>query len=269
MERLLDARPRRPHRRRRHRLRHPARRADAARRRLHRAGQVAAPAARQAPRPARRRDPLPPARARPDGQRGGARALRHARQDRLGRAPLPRRARLRRGRDARPAAALRRRAGAPVHHALQRAGPRLLPADRDRAVPQAPDRRRARAGLRARQGLPQRGHLLQAQPRVHDGRVVRGLRRLRGHDARRRGALPARRRRRRLRRRDRLRATPYRRVGLIESIQEATGIDVMAHPDRRRAGHGHQGREHRHADRRPRMAAASSTTSSPSRSSRR
>ena len=41
-------------------------------------------------------------------------------------------------------------------------------------------RRRPRAGLRARQGLSQRGPLAQAQPRVHDGRVVRGLRRLRG-----------------------------------------------------------------------------------------
>ena len=40
-------------------------------------------------------------------------------------------------------------------------------------------RRRDRARLRARQGLPQRGHLVQAQPRVHDARVVRGLRRLR------------------------------------------------------------------------------------------
>ena len=43
---------------------------------------------------------------------------------------------------------------------------------------QAPDRRRAGARLRAGQGLPQRGHLVQAQSRVHDGRVVRGLRRL-------------------------------------------------------------------------------------------
>ncbi len=35
-----------------------------------------------------------------------------------------------------------------------------LPPDRDRAVPEAADRRRARAGLRARQGLPQRGRRL-------------------------------------------------------------------------------------------------------------
>ena len=45
-------------------------------------------------------------------------------------------------------------------------------------------RRRPRARVRARQGLPQRGRLAQAQPRVHDGRVVRGLRRLRRRGAR-------------------------------------------------------------------------------------
>ena len=93
--------------------------------------------------------------------------------------PLPARPRrLRRGRDSGAAAAVRRRAGPPVHHPSQRARPRSLPADRHRAVPEAADRRRARAGLRARQGLSQRGRLVQAQPRVHDARVVRGLRRL-------------------------------------------------------------------------------------------
>ena len=66
----------------------------------------------------------------------------------------------------------------PVHHPPQRAGPRPLPAHRHRAVPQAADRGRPGARLRARQGLPQRGALAQAQPRVHDARVVRGLRRL-------------------------------------------------------------------------------------------
>ena len=126
---------------------------------------------------------------------------------------LARRTRLRRGRDAGPAAALRRRPGAAVHDPPQRPRPRLLPADRDRALPQAARRRRHRPRLRARQGLPQRGRLPQAQPRVHDARVVRGLRRLR-EDRARPGA--ARRRGRRAgagddegparRRRDRLRA---------------------------------------------------------------
>ena len=85
---------------------------------------------------------------------------------------------LHRGRDAGAAAALRRRRGAAVHDPPQRARPRALPADRHRAVPQAADRRRPRARLRDRQGLPQRGASPQAQPRVHDARVVRGLRRL-------------------------------------------------------------------------------------------
>ena len=67
-------------------------------------------------------------------------------------------------------------------------------------------RRRPRARLRDRQELPQRGHLLQAQPRVHDARVVRGLRGLRGRHAPRRGAAAARGAGRRLRRRDRLHA---------------------------------------------------------------
>ena len=46
----------------------------------------------------------------------------------------------------------------------QRARPGPLPAHRDRALPEAPDRRRPRARLRDRQGLPQRGRLVQAQP---------------------------------------------------------------------------------------------------------
>ncbi len=94
--------------------------------------------------------------------------------------------------------------GAPVHDPPQRARPRPLPADRHRAVPQAPDRRRARARVRAGQGLPQRGRLAQAQPRVHDGRVVRGVRRLRRRGRTVGGDRRAGRRRGRLLRRDRL-----------------------------------------------------------------
>ncbi len=74
-----------------------------------------------------------------------------------------------------------------LHHAPQRARPRPVPAHRHRAVPEAARRRRPRAGLRDRQGLPQRGRVVQAQPRVHDAGVVRGLRRLRGRDAADRG----------------------------------------------------------------------------------
>ena len=91
------------------------------------------------------------------------------------------------------AAALRRRERPALHDAPQRARPRPLPAHRDRAVPQAAHRRRARARLRDRQELPQRGRLVQAQPRVHDAGVVRGVRRLRGRHAPDRGARRGRR----------------------------------------------------------------------------
>ncbi len=94
----------------------------------------------------------------------------------------PRRRRLRRGRDAGAAAALRRRLRGAVRHALELPRAGLLPPDRDRALPEAADRRRARARLRDRQGLPQRGHLVQALERVHDARVVRGVRGLPRHD---------------------------------------------------------------------------------------
>ena len=137
---------------------------------------------------ARHRASLPPPRARPDRQPRGARAVSQARPDDRRDPRVPRLRGLRRGRDAGPAAALRRRPGAAVHHPPQRARPRPLPADRDRALPEALRRRRDRARLRARQGLPQRGGLVQAQPRVHDARVVRGLRRLRGRGGAARGA---------------------------------------------------------------------------------
>ena len=95
---------------------------------------------------------------------------------------LPRRGGVRRGRDARAATALRRRVRAPVRHALERARCGSLSADRDRALPQAAHRRRARARVRDRQGLPERERLVQAPAGVHDARVVRGVRGLRRHD---------------------------------------------------------------------------------------
>ena len=137
------------------------------------------PPPERAPRARGRRDPLPAPRARPDRERGEPPALRRPRPHDHRDPPLARRPRLRRGRDPGPAAALRRRPGAALHHPPQPARPRPLPADRDRALPEAAGGRRHRPGLRARQGLPQRGRLAQAQPRVHDARVVRGLRRLR------------------------------------------------------------------------------------------
>ena len=88
------------------------------------------------------------------------------------------RARLPRGRDADDAADRRRRAGAAVRHASQRARHGALPAHRAGAVPEAADGRRPRAGVRDQPQLPERGDLDAAQPRVHDDGVLRGLRRL-------------------------------------------------------------------------------------------
>ena len=53
------------------------------------------------------------------------------------------------------AAALRRRACPSLRHPSQRAGPRFLPADRHRALPEAAGGGRHRPGLRAGQGFPQ------------------------------------------------------------------------------------------------------------------
>ena len=106
--------------------------------RLDAAGQEPAPAARQVPRPRGHRAPLPPPRARPDRQPARRARLFRKRGATITaiREWLDSRG-LRRGRDAGAAAALRRRAGAPVHHPPQRARPRPLPADRDRALPEA------------------------------------------------------------------------------------------------------------------------------------
>ena len=169
------------------RVRHPARTARARGGRVHAADKGAAPAAGQAPRPRRHGHPLPLPRARPDRQRGDPRAVHHAQQDRPRDPRMAGRAQLRRGRNARPAVARRRRGIAPVHDPPQRARPRPLPAHLGRAVPQPLHRRRHGERLRHGQGLPQRGHLPQAQPRVHDHRVhVRLLRLQRRRDGDRR-----------------------------------------------------------------------------------
>ena len=76
----------------------------------------------------------------------------------------------------------------PFVDALPRARQRLLPADRGRAVPEAAHRRRPRAGLRDRQGLPERGDGPAPQPRVHDAGVLPGVRGLRRRDGADRGA---------------------------------------------------------------------------------
>ncbi len=159
-------------------------------------------------------------------------------------------------------------AGPAVHDPPQRARSRVLPAYRHRALPEAADRRRARARVRARQGLPQRGRRHHAQPRVHDARVVRGVRRLRGHRVALRAAGRVRRRPRSATRAQLDLSPPWRRERLPEAILDRTGIDIMELRDRDDA---------RSRDDRPRAAASRrttrgrswSTSCSPSTSSRR
>ncbi len=193
--------------------------------RVRAARQGAARPARPLPRHLRRRDALPPARARPDGERALARGVRAAGEG-AGGDPRPHeRARLRRAGDADPAAAHRRRRGAPLHDPPPRARPPPLPADRDRALPEAGDRRRLRGRLRARQVLPQRGDVAAAQPRVHDARVVRRLRRLQRRDGVRRGA-------RRRRRRAGARHDEGRARGRDDRLRDALEADRPARRDR-------------------------------------
>ena len=133
-------------------------------------------------RPRRRRHAVPPALRRPHRERRSpARVRDPLRGDRRD-APVPRRARLRRGRDAGAAPDPGWRDRAAVRHAPQRARHGPLPAHRARAVPEATDRRRLRPRVRDRARVPQRRPLDAAQPRVHDARAVRGVRRLHRHD---------------------------------------------------------------------------------------
>ena len=151
-------------------------------------GKVLDAAARQVARPGRRREALPPALRRPDRQPRRARHVDHAQPHHRRDAPLHRRARFLRSRDADAAARRGRRGGAAVRHPRQRARPRDAAAHRDRAEPQAPDRRRAGARLRDRPHLPQRRHRHDPQPRVHDARALRGVLGRLGHDGVQRGA---------------------------------------------------------------------------------
>ena len=88
-----------------------------------------------------------------------ARRVRQALADRAGDARVLRRARLPRGRDADDAPDPRRRRGAAVRHAPQRARHGAVPAHRAGALPEAAGRRRLREGVRDQPQLPQRGHL--------------------------------------------------------------------------------------------------------------
>ena len=95
-------------------------------------------------------------------------------------------------------------------------------------------RRRHRPRLRDRQGLPQRRRALQAQPRVHDARDLRGLRRLqprhddgRGDDrrggARSVGGLEV-----TFREHEIDLTPPWPRLTMRKAIEQETGIDIGA-----------------------------------------
>ncbi len=141
-------------------------------------GQVLSAVAGEVAWPAGRRDALPAALSRPGRQPRCAPRVRAAQPHRVGHPRCPDEPRLPRSRDADDAADCRRRAGAAVRDASQRARHEALSAHRAGALPEAPGRRRHRAGLRDQPQLPQRRHLDPAQPRVHDAGVLLGLRRL-------------------------------------------------------------------------------------------
>ena len=110
-------------------------------------------------------------------ERGEPRALLHAFPDHHGDSQVPLGTRLRGGGDADPSGPGRRRRRQAVLLPLQRARQGLRDAHRPRALPQATPRGRHEQSVRARQGLPQRGHRPYAQPRVHRLRDLRGVRR--------------------------------------------------------------------------------------------
>ena len=176
------------HRRRRSSVPHAHQRADDLGVAPRVSGQVPSAAAREVARADRYRNPLSPALPRSDRQSGGARSVSGAQQGARGAAGVPRRPRISRSRDADDAADRRRRDGAAVPHASQRARHRSVPADCAGAVPEAAGRRRPRARVRDQPQFPERRDLDAAQSRVHDARVLSGLQRLSGPDDDDRGA---------------------------------------------------------------------------------
>ena len=144
--------------------------------------QVHPPPAREVARPAGRGAALPAALRRSHRQPRGAGGLPQAHRDRPPDPAVPRRTRVPRGRDPHPPEHRRRRGGAALPHPPQRPRSGARHAHRARALSQAARGGRLRTGLRDRPDLPQRGAVPQAQPRVHDARVLPGLRHPRGPD---------------------------------------------------------------------------------------
>ena len=188
---------------------------------------------RQVARHQRRRHALPPALRRPLGQprERATTFLQRSRIMSLTRRWLEDRE-LHRGGDAGLPPDPRRRAGQAVHHAPQRARHGAVPAHRARALPEAPHRRRLRAGVRDRPRVPQRGPLDAPQPRVHDARALPGLRRLPRRDGAHRGARrpprdgAARHHQLTYGGRELDLTPPWRRATLTELVEEHAGVHV-------------------------------------------
>ena len=183
-----------------------------------------------------RREALSSALRRLDRQSRRARHDDHAQPHHRRDATLHRRPRLLRSRDADAAARRRRCIGAAVRHPRQRAlGRGDAAADRDRAQPQALDRRRHGARLRDRPHLSQRRHRHDAQSRVHDARALRRVLGRPRHAGVQRGVDRASRRRRHRRpRRSAARRTtisfkrPFARIGYLEGIAMYSRREVHA-----------------------------------------
>ena len=116
-------------------------------------GEVPSAAAGEMAWPDRHRNPLSPALPRSHRQSRGARGVSGAQQGARGAAGVSRQPRVPRSRDADDAADCRRRDGAAVPHASQRARCRSVSADCARAVSEAARRGRPRARLRDQRGI--------------------------------------------------------------------------------------------------------------------
>ena len=150
----------------------------------------------------------------------------------------PRPARLPRGRDADDATALRRRHGAPVHHAPQRARPAICScASRPSCTSSGSSSAASTASTKSARTSATRASRHAPQPRVHDARVVPGVRRLhRHHGSHGRDVASV---ARRVLGRETITYAgheidlrpPWRRLTLRDAIRTHADLDIEAFPD--------------------------------------